>query len=105
MPARLEAARSEPHAHSTCSSTVPGSASSDGGGSANAAVDVVVVAAAAATGGGGGGGGTVGEAASGACPYRSAALRHASSCAQAALPALTAIAESASATWLGLGLG
>ena len=79
--------------------------SSDGGGSANAAVAVVVVAAAAATGGGGGGGGTVGEAASGACPYRSAALRGAWSWAQPALRAWAASAARASGTWLGLGLG
>ena len=101
----IPAPRSEPLAQSTCSSTVPGSASSDGGGSAGsfaavvaaaaAAAAVVVVVAAAAGGGSGGVTGGV-TSAGGACG--GARLRHASSCAQAALPALTQIAESASAT-------
>ena len=61
---------------------------------AAAAVVVVVAAAAAGDGSGGVTGGVT--SAGGACG--GARLRHASSCAQAALPALTQIAESASAT-------
>jgi len=94
VPARLEAVRSEPLAQSTCSSTVPGSASSDGGGSAGsfalAAVAAAAVAAAAV--------GVTGGVTSAGAACGGARLRHASSCAHAALPALTQIAESASAT-------